>query len=283
MNKVRDIVEEGFVKEAKIVFKAADLYKVKYSPCCVSESEVIDKVEDAFAIVVLAVEEDDIISDLDKRKEALAEFKNGLYTSAGITYVEMFGTPLTFAFLLTYISEESPLWSSYSFVAISEYLHTIKCRCKKAKVIDIINTATGERITDGFEVRSKRDPMFMYEIGGIVRPYNIYDNVYDNDPLTICGPGIHYFNHLWEAFAYGLSDRWSMSGLNGKNFAITPKKDGVSFKVTEPFWSIQADEDLIQFERVKAYVKREIMGDGDNARVEFRGDIVHDNGESGED
>lgn len=39
--------------------------------------------------------------------------------------------------------------------------------------------------------------------------------------------------------------------------------------------------DLI--EGVKAYAKREIMGDGDSAWVEPRGNIVYDNGESGED
>ena len=62
---------------------------------------------------------------------------------------------------------------------------TIKCRCDKAKVLDIINIKTGEKISS---VASGYDEDFIYIVGEIVRVNN-----FDNDRWNEYTTGIHFF------------------------------------------------------------------------------------------
>ena len=62
---------------------------------------------------------------------------------------------------------------------------TIKCRCDKAKVLDIINIKTGEKISS---VASGYDEDFIYTVGEIVRVNN-----FDNDRWNEYTTGIHFF------------------------------------------------------------------------------------------
>ena len=62
---------------------------------------------------------------------------------------------------------------------------TIKCRCDKAKVLDIINIKTGEKISS---VASGYDEDFIYTVEEIVRVNN-----FDNDRWNEYTTGIHFF------------------------------------------------------------------------------------------
>ena len=62
---------------------------------------------------------------------------------------------------------------------------TYKCRCDKAKVLDIIDINTGESME---KARSNYDPNFIYEVGEIVSVDNFDDNRWNE-----CGTGIHFF------------------------------------------------------------------------------------------
>ena len=71
---------------------------------------------------------------------------------------------------------------------------TTKCRCSKAKVLDIENIKTGEKLK---EIRSNYDNNFMYEIGEIVSVDN-----FDNDRWNECSTGIHFFVNKDNAIKY---------------------------------------------------------------------------------
>ena len=62
---------------------------------------------------------------------------------------------------------------------------TYKCRCDKAKVLDIENAYTGEKIE---ETKSDYDPKFIYKTGEIVTVDDFDDNRWNE-----CAPGIHFF------------------------------------------------------------------------------------------
>ena len=71
---------------------------------------------------------------------------------------------------------------------------TSKCRCDKAKVLDIENIETGERVE---EVKSSYDKNFIYRIGKIVSVDN-----FDDDRWNECAPGIHFFVNKENALNY---------------------------------------------------------------------------------
>ena len=62
---------------------------------------------------------------------------------------------------------------------------TYKCRCDKAKVLDIENAYTGEKIE---ETKSDYDPKFIYRVGEIVTVEDFDDNRWNE--CTTC---IHFF------------------------------------------------------------------------------------------
>ena len=71
---------------------------------------------------------------------------------------------------------------------------TTKCRCSKAKVLDIENIETGEKIK---EIRSNYDNNFIYRVGEIV-----YVNNFDDDRWNECATGIHFFMKKDNAIKY---------------------------------------------------------------------------------
>ena len=71
---------------------------------------------------------------------------------------------------------------------------TVKCRCDKAKVLDIENIKTGLKV---MEVRSNYDSKFIYRVGEIVSVDN-----FDDDRWNECAPGIHFFMNKENAINY---------------------------------------------------------------------------------
>ena len=71
---------------------------------------------------------------------------------------------------------------------------TMKCRCNKAKVLDIENIDTGEKVE---EVYSDYDPKFIYKVGEIVSVDN-----FDNNRWRECASGIHFFMNRDNAINY---------------------------------------------------------------------------------
>ena len=71
---------------------------------------------------------------------------------------------------------------------------TLKCRCDKAKVLDIENIETGEKIK---EIRSNYDSNFIYRVGEIVSVDN-----FDNNRWNECTTGIHFFINRENAINY---------------------------------------------------------------------------------
>ena len=71
---------------------------------------------------------------------------------------------------------------------------TYKCRCDKAKVLDIENAYTGEKIE---ETKSNYDPKFIYRVGEIVTVEDFDDNRWNE-----CSTGIHFFVNKENALNY---------------------------------------------------------------------------------
>ena len=71
---------------------------------------------------------------------------------------------------------------------------TSKCRCDKAKVLDIKNIETGKKVN---EVRSSYDSNFIYKVGEIIHVDN-----FDNNRWNECSTGIHFFVNKENAINY---------------------------------------------------------------------------------
>ena len=71
---------------------------------------------------------------------------------------------------------------------------TAKCRCDKAKVLDIENIETGKKVN---EVNSNYDINFIYKVGEIVHVDN-----FDNNRWNECSTGIHFFINKENAINY---------------------------------------------------------------------------------
>lgn len=71
---------------------------------------------------------------------------------------------------------------------------TPKCRCDKAKVLEIENLRTGLK---GIQAISEYDDKFIYKVGEIVSVDNFDDNRWNE-----CAPGIHFFMNRENAINY---------------------------------------------------------------------------------
>ena len=71
---------------------------------------------------------------------------------------------------------------------------TMKCRCDKAKVLDIEDIETGLKVQ---VVRSNYDFNFVYKVGEIVSVEN-----FDNNRWDECSTGIHFFVNKENALNY---------------------------------------------------------------------------------
>ena len=71
---------------------------------------------------------------------------------------------------------------------------TFKCRCDKAKVLEIKDIDTGESME---KARSNYNPNFVYKVGEIV---TVDD--FDDDRWNECAPGVHFFMNKENALNY---------------------------------------------------------------------------------
>ena len=71
---------------------------------------------------------------------------------------------------------------------------TLKCRCDKAKVLDIEKIDTGEKIES---TPSDYDINFIYKVGEIVKVDNFDENRWNE-----CSTGIHFFMNKQNAIKY---------------------------------------------------------------------------------
>jgi uncharacterized protein YjbI with pentapeptide repeats len=71
---------------------------------------------------------------------------------------------------------------------------SMKCRCDKAKVLDIIDLMTNEKID---RTKSDYDNEFFYEVGEIVQVDD-----FDEDRWNECATGIHFFMNKENAIKY---------------------------------------------------------------------------------
>ena len=71
---------------------------------------------------------------------------------------------------------------------------TMKCRCDKAKVLEIENIETSELIN---EITSTYNHNFVYKVAQIVSVDN-----FDDDRWNECAPGIHFFVNKENALNY---------------------------------------------------------------------------------
>ena len=71
---------------------------------------------------------------------------------------------------------------------------TSKCRCDKAKVLEITDVKTGEKIE---KISSNYDSSFVYRTGEIV-----YVNDFDENRWNECSAGIHFFINKQDAIEY---------------------------------------------------------------------------------
>lgn len=71
---------------------------------------------------------------------------------------------------------------------------SVKCRCDKAKVLDIEKIDTGEKVES---ISSSRDDNFIYKIGEIVKVDNFDENRWNE-----CSTGIHFFVNKQNAIQY---------------------------------------------------------------------------------
>lgn len=104
--------------------------------------------------------------------------------------------------------------------ALSKFVHASKCRCNKAKVIDIVGIFTGMHYTHAV---STFDPYFGYELGKTVscEDFGTYSL------MAVCAPGIHYFKYPVFAILYM---------LEGMDFLIAPVRDGkIDSRVSEKY------------------------------------------------
>lgn len=170
----------------KIGYKAANMFEpeeTKYG--C---RRVL--VKDAPAIVVLEVDDDDILSDISKRRA---------YISTAVDHTEDYDYDRIFPEKILSMDELEKVAESTQ--SLTRYLHSVKCRASKARVIDILDGRTGATIEHDVRVFSIYDGSFEYMIGKVVCSLGSLINTYSS--TRICGPGIHYFERIYEAYWYG--------------------------------------------------------------------------------
>jgi hypothetical protein len=80
---------------------------------------------------------------------------------------------------------------------VFEYVHSVKCRCNIAKVVDIVGIFNGMHYR---RARSLYDPDFIYELYGTVQ----CDDFTRYNHMAVCAAGIHYFEYPVFAMLYML-------------------------------------------------------------------------------
>lgn len=96
--------------------------------------------------------------------------------------------------------DEKPLTIYNEFInaysgELAKFIHSSKCRCNKARVIDVVGIFNGTHYTHAV---SMFDSDFRYEVGKTVscEDFDTYSR------MAVCAPGIHYFEYPVFAIAY---------------------------------------------------------------------------------
>jgi len=82
-------------------------------------------------------------------------------------------------------------------------LRFAKCRASHLKVLQILDTSSGENVDEIVHTwqprtwQAQQNKIIVYKVGSIV-----YPDSYERDEDKICAPGIHYFNTLFAAHEY---------------------------------------------------------------------------------
>lgn len=157
----------------------------------------------AHALVKLEIDEDDVISN-PKIREDNGFSVHHFLTNEPIDIMETYYEILRDVRMSMYGDQyekfrETLVFNSATKKWADEYIHFVKCHCRKATVLDIILVSKDNEGKTCNLVESFWDHTFTYELGEEVEYKNILGTDYrDNDPNEICGPGIHYFES-WEA------------------------------------------------------------------------------------
>ena len=80
---------------------------------------------------------------------------------------------------------------------VFEYVHSVKCRCNIAKVVDIVGIFNGMHYR---HARSLYDQYFTYELYGLAQ----CDDFTRCNHMAVCAAGIHYFEYPVFAILYML-------------------------------------------------------------------------------
>ena len=115
--------------------------------------------------------------------DKLENYMDHVYGTVFVNYAFMYPTPCIIKLLIPEDAKRSCAFSN-------------KCRCDKAKVLDI-QDLSGNSLRDTIAY-SKFDPTFEYKIGETITPRKPFDD----DPFNECSNGIHFFMSREEAVNY---------------------------------------------------------------------------------
>ena len=115
--------------------------------------------------------------------DTLKDYIERIYGMKIMDYVCKYPTPCIIKLLIPEDAKRSCAFSN-------------KCRCDKAKVLDI-QDLSGKSLRDTIAY-SRFDPTFKYNIGETITPMGPFDL----DPFKECSSGIHFFMHREEAVNY---------------------------------------------------------------------------------
>lgn len=115
--------------------------------------------------------------------DTLKDYMDRVYGTGLMDYAFRYTTPCIIKLLIPEDAKRSCAFSN-------------KCRCDKAKVLDI-QDLSGKSLCDTIAY-SQFDPMFKYTIGKTVTPREPFDT----NPFNACSSGIHFFMSREEAANY---------------------------------------------------------------------------------
>lgn len=155
-----------------------------------------------------------VLVELDIPDNADTSTPENRYTEKNMSKIQAYKKtnallPFEFAALRDFaaylIYKDDPLTIYYKFIneynigGLSAYIHSVKCRCDRAMVVDIVGIFNGMRYR---YARSLYAPDFTYELYGTVR----CDSFDTCDHMAVCASGIHYFEYPVFAMAYMLEE-----------------------------------------------------------------------------
>lgn len=142
--------------------------------------------------------------------------------------------------------DEDPLtiynaWFNEYCPGFTEYVHSVKCRCSEAKVIDIVGIFNGMHYA---YATSSFASDFMYRLHETVYcpDFNTYS------PMAVCAPGIHYFEYPAFAMLYL---------LEGGDFTVAAREGKIDSRLyttylTEELNTLKKEDEAIEWRYCKA-------------------------------